>query len=85
MVKAIRNIEIAQGDGIKRITSSENCNKNITRKSIVASKAIKAGDIFSTENITVKRPGTGISPMRWDDVIGRKAVSDFNKDDLICL
>jgi N,N'-diacetyllegionaminate synthase len=85
MVSAIRNIEIALGDGIKRLTPSEVRNKPVARKSLVASKAIKAGEVLSTENITTKRPGTGISPMNWDVVMGRKAVRDFAEDELINL
>ena len=83
MVAAIRNIEIALGDGIKRLTASEAGNKPVMRKSLVASRTIKAGEIFSTKNITVKRPGTGISPMRWDEVIGRTASRDFAEEELI--
>jgi N,N'-diacetyllegionaminate synthase len=83
MVKAIRNIEIALGDGVKRITPSEARNKPISRKSLVACKAIKMGELFSAENISSKRPGTGISPMRWDEVIGRTALRDFAIDELI--
>jgi len=83
MVKAIRNIEIALGDGIKRLTPSEIKNKEVVRKSLVACKAIKAGDIFSPENITTKRPGSGISPMRWDEIIGQNARRDYNQDELI--
>ena len=83
MVAAIRNIEIALGDGIKRLTPSEARNKSVSRKSLVASKAIKAGEIFNIKNITTKRPGTGISPMRWDEVIGRQAQRDFSIDELI--
>ena len=85
MVAAIRNIEIALGDGIKRLTQSEDRNKPVMRKSLVASQAIKAGEIFSTKNITTKRPGTGISPMRWDEVIGRKASRDFAEEELLDL
>ncbi|MDP2432793.1 MAG: N-acetylneuraminate synthase [Pseudomonadota bacterium] len=85
MVAAIRNIEIALGDGIKRLTQSEVRNKPVMRKSLVASQTIKAGEIFSTKNITTKRPGTGISPMRWDDVIGRTATRDFAEEALIDL
>lgn len=85
MVSAIRNIEVALGDGIKRRTQSEARNMAVMRKSLVASVPIKAGDILSTSNITTKRPGTGISPMRWDDIIGRKASRDFAEDDLIVL
>jgi N,N'-diacetyllegionaminate synthase len=83
MVMAIRNIEIALGDGVKRITPSEARNKPIARKSLVASKIIKMGEVFSAENISSKRPGTGISPMRWDEVIGRAAWRDFSNDELI--
>jgi N,N'-diacetyllegionaminate synthase len=83
MVVAIRNIEIALGDGVKRLTPSEAMNKPIARKSIVAAKFIQTGDVFSSENITTKRPGTGISPMRWDEVIGRTAHRNFAADDLI--
>jgi N,N'-diacetyllegionaminate synthase len=83
MVTAIRNIEVALGDGIKRLTPSEVRNKPVARKSLAASQAIKAGEVFSTQNITAKRPGTGISPMRWDEVIGCTAPRDFSVDDLI--
>jgi N,N'-diacetyllegionaminate synthase len=83
MVSAIRNIEISLGDGIKRLTPSEALNKPVARKSLVARKAIKKGEVFSTENITTKRPGTGISPMNWDVVIGSKALRDFMADELI--
>lgn len=83
MVTNIRNIEVALGDGIKRITISEAKNKSIVRKSLVASKSIKLGECFSSQNITAKRPGVGISPMLWDDVVGRKARRDFSQDELI--
>jgi len=83
MVAAIRNIEIALGDGIKHNTPSEAKNRHVMRKSIVASQPISAGEIFCPENLTVKRPGTGISPMRWDEVIGRAATRGFSEDDLI--
>jgi N,N'-diacetyllegionaminate synthase len=83
MVKAIRNIELALGDGIKRLTPSEARNKPVARKSLVASQVIKAGEAFSAQNITTKRPGTGVSPMRWDDVIGRASSRDFVADELI--
>lgn len=85
MVRAIRNIELAMGDGIKRPSPSETKNKPIARKSLVAARAISAGDLFTSENVTVKRPGTGISPMRWDEVMGRVAACDFAIDDLISL
>ena len=85
MVAAIRNIEVALGDGVKRLTKSEARNKPVMRKSMVASRKIESGEVFSPKNITVKRPGAGISPMRWDEVIGRKASRDFAEDDLIVL
>ena len=83
MVAAIRNIEVALGDGIKRLTPSEARNKPVARKSLVASKAIKAGELFSAQNVTAKRPGTGISPMCWDDIIGQAALKDYVEDDLL--
>ena len=83
MVSGIRNVERALGDGIKRPSQSELKNKAIARRSLVASRAIHAGEIFSTDNITTKRPGTGISPMCWDMVIGRPASRDFAADELI--
>lgn len=84
MVTAIRNIEKAiGGSGIKEVSASEAKNKPIARKSIVASKFIRKGDLLTEENITVKRPGIGISPMQWDDVIGKTAKKDFEEDDLI--
>jgi N-acetylneuraminate synthase len=85
MVDAIRNIEMALGDGIKRPSASEIKNIPIARKSLVATKSIRAGESFSANNIGTKRPGTGISPMLWDDVIGRKATRDFIQDELISL
>lgn len=83
MVAAIRNIEAALGDGIKRLTPSEARNKSVARKSLVAGRMIKAGEIFSAENITTKRPGTGISPMHWDEIIGKRAERDYKEDDHI--
>ncbi len=83
MVSAIRNTEIALGDGVKRLTESETRNKPVMRQSMVASQAIKAGEIFSSKNLTTKRPGTGISPMRWDEVVGRISSRDFLEDELI--
>ena len=83
MVCSIRNIEKAIGTGDKTPSASEKKNITIARKSIVAKKEIKAGEIFTVENITVKRPGTGISPMRWNEVLGTKAVRDFNEDEKI--
>jgi N,N'-diacetyllegionaminate synthase len=83
MVKGIRNIEQALGDGLKRATPSELRNRPIGRKSIVASRPIEAGEVFSADNLTVKRPGTGMSPMRWDELLGRKAPRAFTADELI--
>lgn len=83
MVAAIRNIEVALGDGIKRLTPSEARNKPIARKSLVATNVIKAGEAFTATNVTTKRPGTGISPMRWDEIMGRVAPHDFAADELI--
>jgi N,N'-diacetyllegionaminate synthase len=83
MVEAIRNIELALGDGIKRVAAAESENMAIARKSLVAARAIRAGEAFSPDNMTVKRPGTGLSPMRWDDVVGMKARRDFAPDELI--
>lgn len=83
MVVAIRNIEIALGDGIKRPTPSEARNRSAARKSLVASKWIKKGEAFSAANLTAKRPGTGISPMRCDEIMGIPAPRDFSPDELI--
>jgi N,N'-diacetyllegionaminate synthase len=85
MVKAIRNTELALGDGIKRPSLSEIKNKNIVRKSLVAAKSIRKGQVFSPDNVTAKRPGFGISPMRWDEVMGRVAKKDYLVDELIDL
>lgn len=83
MVRAIRKIETALGSSEKQPTKAELENRKVARKSIVAAKDIKKGETFTTENITTKRPGTGISPMRWNDVIGQKAVRDFAADEII--
>ncbi|HEY8101586.1 MAG TPA: N-acetylneuraminate synthase [Burkholderiaceae bacterium] len=83
MVSAIRNIEVALGDGIKRLTASEARNRPVARKSLVARRAIEAGEIFTAENVTAKRPGTGISPMRWDEMINKKASRNFVTDEEI--
>lgn len=83
MVQSIRHIEKALGSGEKTPSPSEKKNIAVARKSIVAKKMIKAGDELNEYNITVKRPGTGISPMKWFDVIGTKAVRDFQEDELI--
>jgi N,N'-diacetyllegionaminate synthase len=86
MVASIRNIEIAiSGNGVKEPSVSELKNMEIARKSIVAKTAINKGDILSEMNITTKRPGNGISPMLWDDVIGQVAQKDYNEDDLIVM
>jgi len=85
MIKSIRNIENALGDGVKKPSSSENKNIAIVRKSIVASKNIKKGEFFTNENLTTKRPGTGISPMMWDKLIGKKSKKNFKKDQQIKL
>ena len=83
MVTGIRNIEKTLGDGIKRPSPSELKNKPIVRKSLVAETFIRAGECFTEKNLAVKRPGTGISPMRWDEVLGRTAIRDFVPDELI--
>ena len=83
MVKSIRNIELALGDGIKKPSKSELKNKDVVRKSIVADRRIKKGDIILERDITVKRPGSGISPMRWNEVIGSKATKNYEKDEFI--
>lgn len=83
MVLAIRNIEQALGDGVKRPTASEARNVSVARKSLVAAQPIRAGEVFSPANLTVKRPGSGVSPRRWDEVIGRRAPRDFAADELI--
>ncbi|MBF0231444.1 MAG: N-acetylneuraminate synthase [Desulfamplus sp.] len=83
MVKAIRNIETAMGSGIKAPTPSELKNKSVVRKSIIALKSIKKDETLTEENIGVKRPGTGINPMRWNEIIGSKAKRSFIKDELI--
>ena len=83
MVAMIRNIEKALGNGVKRPSPSEVKNKFIARKSLVAIQPIKFGELFSADNITAKRPGTGISPMRWDEVLGQVAQKDYKEDELI--
>lgn len=83
MVKAIRNVEIALGDGVKRPSPSEIKNIAIVRKSIVAARAVRKGEVFTEENITTKRPGTGKSPLEWPTVIGKIAKKDFKEDELI--
>lgn len=83
MVQEIRNIERAMGDGIKTPSPSEQKNIVIARKSIVARRQIKQGEALSEDNMTTKRPGDGISPMKWFDIIGTKAVRDFMEDEQI--
>lgn len=83
MVSAIRHIEQALGSGHKTVSESERKNITIARKSIVAACDIKAGEIFTEENLTVKRPGNGISPMKWDEIVGKTAKKDFAEDELI--
>lgn len=85
MIKYVRNIEIALGSTTKKITKGELENLNVARKSIVALKQIKKGDIFSKNNLTVKRPGNGISPMKWYTVLGKKSKYEFKKDEIIKL
>jgi N,N'-diacetyllegionaminate synthase len=85
MVAAIRNTEKAIGDGVKKPSSSETKNMVIARKSIVAFRVIKKGDVFTEKNITVKRPGTGISPMKWYSILGKRAKRDFKPDEMITL
>lgn len=83
MVKAIRNIELALGSDVKKPSKSEKKNIKIIRKSIVAKSKIKKGDIFNSNNLTVKRPGTGLSPMKWDEIINTKATKNYEEDELI--
>ena len=83
MVSAIRNIEKALGRNEKILSPSEEVNINIVRKSIVANQNIKKGDLLTDKNIVAKRPGGGISPMRWDEIIGTVASKDYNTDELI--
>ncbi len=83
MVLAIRNIEKAMGDAIKQPSPSEKKNISVVRKSIVAKKRIKKGEMFSIENVIPKRPGNGISPMRWDEIIGSYALKDYNEDEVL--
>ncbi len=85
MVNSIRNIEMAFGNAQKLLTESERNNSLVARKSIVAAKYIKKGELFSEKNITTKRPGNGLSPMLWNSVVGKKAEKDFCEDELIIL
>jgi N,N'-diacetyllegionaminate synthase len=83
MISAIRNVEKALGDGVKKPSPSEMKNRSVARKSIVATMAIREGDLLTESNVTTKRPGTGISPMRWDEIVGTRAIKDYQPDDLI--
>lgn len=83
MTTAIRNIEMALGSEEKKVTASEINNKSVARKSIVASKYIQVGDVLTEANLTVKRPGTGISPMLWENILGTKATKSYQPDELI--
>jgi N,N'-diacetyllegionaminate synthase len=85
MVRAVRNVESSLGSGVKEVADAERANIEVARKSIVAAHPIKKGEVLTEENITVKRPGNGISPMQWDAVIGTRAVADFDYDALITL
>lgn len=85
MVRAIRNIELALGSPEKKVSPSEKENLSVARKSIVAAREIKKGELLGENNLTTKRPGNGISPMKWNEVIGTYAVKDFKEDELIVL
>ena len=85
MVRAIRNIELALGSPEKKVSPSEKENLSVARKSIVAAKEIKKGELLGEDNLTTKRPGNGISPMKWNEIIGTYAVKDFKEDELIIL
>jgi len=83
MVKAIRNIEQALGSSVKKPSPSESKNIDIARKSIVSNTTIKKGETFTVSNLAIKRPGNGISPMRWDELLGTEATKDYQEDELI--
>ncbi len=83
MVKAIRNIELALGSRVKKPSQSETLNIKVARKSIVANSSIKKGEVFTEDNLAIKRPGNGINPMRWDETIGTAASQDYKEDELI--
>ena len=83
MIRAIRNIERSMGDGYKRRSPSEEKNLAAARKSLVAKRAIRKGELFTAENLTAKRPGNGISPMKWNEVLGMAAEKDYEVDELI--
>ena len=83
MIEGIRNIEVALGDGVKRPMPSELGNRDVSRKSIVASQDINSGQKFTEGNLSIKRPGTGVSPMHWFEILGRKANRNYTIDELI--
>ena len=83
MVEAVRHVEASLGDGHKHLTASEAPNKAVARKSIVAARSIAAGEVFTVDNLTTKRPGDGISPMRWYEVLGKTAPRAFAEDEKI--
>ncbi len=83
MVSSVRNVEVALGSTEKQISPTEEANIKVARKSIVAKRAIRKGEILSEDNLDVKRPGTGLSPMLWNQIIGTCAIKDFEKDELI--
>lgn len=85
MVQAIRKVELALGSEKKQVSRQEAANRKVARKSIVAARDIQAGEIFTEENLTVKRPGDGISPMKWPEILGKKAPRDFRKEERIKL
>lgn len=85
MVSSIRNVSAALGDGAKRPSAVEAKNAAVARKSIVAKRRIKKGELFSDANLAAKRPATGISPMKWDSVVGKTAPRDFEKNERIVL
>ena len=83
MVTAVRHIEEAMGNGEKTVSPSEAKNRTIARKSLVARRAIARGEVFTEENLTAKRPGGGVSPMHWFEVLGLRAVRNFREDEMI--
>ena len=83
MVRGVRNVSQALGDGVKGPSKSEIKNKVIARKSIVAARSIRCGEILGADNMATKRPGNGLSPMLWDSVVGKQALRDYEADDLI--
>ena len=82
MVSAIRNIELALGSSVKKPSKSETPNKEVARKSIVAKVNINKGELLTENNITIKRPGNGINPMRWDEIVGSTAPKDYKEDEI---